>query len=55
MVAAAAPRAAPSSQMATKTMNEAVVEGMGSVWDASADVKRHIPTPVPPLFAVVGL
>ena len=27
--------------MATKTMNEAVVEGMGSVWDAAADVKRH--------------
>ena len=26
---------------ALKTMNEAVVEGMGSVWDASADAVRH--------------
>ena len=26
---------------ALKTMNEAVVEGMGSMWDASADAVRH--------------
>ena len=26
---------------ALKTMNEAIVEGMGSVWDASADAVRH--------------
>ena len=29
------------SHMATKTMCEAVVEGMGGVWDRSADPRRH--------------
>ena len=29
------------AHMATKTMCEAVVEGMGGVWDASAEPRRH--------------
>ena len=31
-----------ASTSTTKTSNEAVVEGMGSVWDAAAESRRHV-------------